>query len=74
MYCTSREQCERLGRDWLFWPSCMLALPATAQDLGRQRDQACQLNGEIGAGYAGAFGNRLSRSSHGIFFTGVGPA
>jgi hypothetical protein len=29
-------------------------------------------NGEIGAGYAGAFGNGTQQSNHGFFFTGMG--
>jgi hypothetical protein len=62
-------------RQWLGWFSllalALVALPAAAQ-ISVGSETKLSANGELGAGYAGAFGNLTQQSSHGIFFTGLG--
>jgi len=46
-------------------------IPAAAQ-ISVGSETKLSANGELGAGYSGAFGNLAQQSSHGIFFTGLG--
>ena len=48
-----------------------VALAASAQ-IKVGSETSLSANGEIGAGYTGAFGNQQFSSSHGLFFTGLG--
>src|SRR5664279_5479847 len=49
---------------------CLFVSPAPAQ-ITIGSETKLSMNGELGAGYAGAFGNETTQSSHGLFFTGL---
>jgi hypothetical protein len=64
---------ERWGRQGLFTVALILGLSlAASAQIKVGSETALSANGEIGAGYAGEFGNVNLQSSHGVFFTGIG--
>jgi len=69
MYCKEWGTVQRLGVFGLLMFA--LALPARAQ-ITVGSETSVSLNGQLGAGYAGTFGNQFNGSSHGLFFTGLG--
>ncbi|HEY4901392.1 MAG TPA: hypothetical protein VIH91_11305 [Terriglobales bacterium] len=55
---------------WAVLAGFLFVLPANAQ-IGIGSETSLSMNGELGAGYAGEFGNETNQSSHGLFFTGL---
>jgi len=56
------------------WGLCLVAVPLFSVPVFAQlqvgNETSMSLNGQLGAGYGGSFGNQYNQSTHDIFFTG----